>query len=282
MYQSLIVFLNRRCAVGCATCNADARPGNKGELSRSWLAEFFPRLEALEFSGYIVWTGGEPFLSLDTLEWGISAASDAGYHSEILTSAIWFDSHPRWLDRIAAYDNVSIRISLDAEHQEAVPMSRVISFIRRAYRLRLEVDFTLREIPGRDDFINRCIEEIKKELPEFYRHNHRRSRWLHRMPHIPLGEPVSCESGTQASQKKCKLVFRDMVIGEDGLVYPCCGLFTLPFYRELAIGDPLIEPWDVLTSRQQEFSVLKQTSPCHLCLESLRKTAPMGKPRIQV
>ncbi|NIO84964.1 MAG: radical SAM protein [Candidatus Aminicenantes bacterium] len=276
LYQSVIIFLNRRCTVGCASCNAGAGPGNRGELSKEWLSAFFGKLkvEDLRFSGYIVWTGGEPFLSIDALQWGVSLASAAGFHSEILTSGNWFAAHPGWLELVAASGNISLRISLDAEHQEIVPMSCVIDLTERALELQLEANYTLREIPGQEGAVKRYIDEIKKALPEFYRSNKGRSRWLHYMPHIPISKSVSrSEFSGPVSLKPCKLVFRDLVIGDDGLVYPCCGLFSLPFYQRLAIGDPLKESWEVLTARQWEqplFQTLKESGPCHLCLNKIR------------
>jgi len=271
----VIIFLNRRCTVGCASCNAGAGSGNRGELSKEWLSGFFGKLKAggLKFPGYIVWTGGEPFLSIDVLQWGVSLASGMGFHSEILTGGNWFAGHPGWLELVAA-GNVSLRISLDAEHQETVPISCVIALTRKALELQLEVNYTLREIPGREGAVKRYIDEIENALPEFYRGNKGRSRWLHYMPHIPISKSASRSGFSGAvSFKPCKLVFRDLVIGNDGLVYPCCGLFSLPFYQKLAIGDPLKESWEELTVRQRElplFQALKKNGPCHLCLHEIR------------
>jgi organic radical activating enzyme len=275
-YQSVIIFLNRRCTVGCASCNAGAGPDYRGELSKEWLSAFFEKLkvEELKFSGYIVWTGGEPFLSIDALQWGVSLAAAAGFHAEILTSGNWFAAHPEWLESVAASGNVSLRISLDAEHQKIVSISCVIDLTRRALELQLEVNYTLREIPGQEGAVKRYVDEIKNNLPEFYLSSKVRSRWLHYIPHITISKFSSrSEFSGPVSLKPCKLVFRDLVIGDDGLVYPCCGLFNLPFYQRLAIGDPLKESWEVLTARQQElplFQALKENGPCHLCLNEIR------------
>jgi len=269
-YQGLIIFLNRRCTVGCPSCNAKALPGNREELSSRWLSAFFPSVKNVKFPGFILWTGGEPFLSFEALQAGISIASGRGYHSEILTSGIWFDAHPQWLEPLAEKGNVSIRISLDAEHREKVPLPMVIALIRKALALQIEVNFTLRDIPGRQGFVDRCIGEIKKHLPEFYRRNRSRSRWLHYIPHIPVSpEPSSpCVSQTQKYRQPCRIIFRDLVIGEDGLVYPCCGLLGFPFHQQLAVGNPMEESWETLVSRQKShplFRVLKEKGPYGIC-----------------
>ncbi len=276
-YQSLIIFLNRRCVVDCASCNVDARPGNKNQLSSQWLSSFFDKVEKLKFSGYILWTGGEPFLSVDALKTGIATASQKGYHSEILTSASWYRSHPEWLEKLPGKENVSIRISLDAEHQEKVSLSQVTALIRGAGEMGIEINFTLRNIPGQQGPVNRYIEEIKRQLPEFYQQNYRRSRWLHYIPHIPIS-PERCPSlsnsinlsGKQKNRQPCNMAFRDLVIGEDGLVYPCCGFFGFSFHRYLAVGDPMKESWELLFSRQFAhplFRLLKEKGPYGICRE---------------
>lgn len=245
-------------------------PGTGKSYPVNGFRPFFHRLKEVELPGYILWTGGEPFLSFDALQTGITIASGQGYHSEILTSGIWFDAHSRWLEPLAEKGNVSIRISLDAEHQEKVPLSRVIALVRNALALQMEVNFTLRDIPGRQGFVDHCIGEIKKHLPEFYNDNRSRSRWLHYIPHIPVspGAPSPCVSQTQQYRQPCRMIFRDLVIGEDGLVYPCCGLLGFPFHRQLAVGNPMEQSWESLVSRQRSFPLfraLKEKGPYGIC-----------------
>jgi MoaA/NifB/PqqE/SkfB family radical SAM enzyme len=285
-YQSLIVFLNRRCPVGCTTCNAAALPENDEQLSSRWLSQFFERMKNLNFSGYIVWTGGEPFLSYEALTAGISFANSKGYHSEVLTSGIWFDQYPERLELPVKQGYLSVRLSLDAEHQENVPISRIIRLISRAEKLGVEINFTLREIPGNTRPAGKYIEDIKEALPEYYQKNVKRSRWIHHIPHMPITPSDydrQMETGAEipaSNQKRtCKLIFRDLVIGADGLVYPCCGLFSLPFYRRLAVGDPLKESWETIVSGQTlkpEYEIMRTGAPCHRCL-SLLASANNGR-----
>lgn len=274
---NLIFFLNRRCDVGCASCNVDASPDNMKELSVQWLEAFFDRIRNLLSSGYIIWTGGEPFLSFEALKKGISLASQKGFQSEILTSGAWFESHPGALNALAGAGNFSIRISLDAEHQDRVPIPLVISLIKKALELKIEVNFTLREIPGQCESMDDFLEQIKKELPTFYNRNHTRSRWLHYIPHMPVspGEThrKSCRpvgSYEQKWRQPCKMGFKDVVIGADNMVYPCCGLFSIPGHERLAIGDPVKDTWETLEARQMDdplFRVLIEKGPYGICKE---------------
>jgi pyruvate-formate lyase-activating enzyme len=290
-YQSIILFLNRRCTVGCTSCNVKALPGNSGELSSGWLFAFLNRLDDLRFPGYLLWTGGEPFLSYAALQTGVSIATAKGYHSEILTAGAWFRAHPEWLETFAGNRNLSLRISVDAYHQEKVPISRVIALICRAWELGLEINLTLREIPGQQQPVNCYVEEIKKQLPEFYRDNRQRSRWIHYLPHIPVssGEGSSSAAGIKIPVKQkykqpCGRVFRDLVLGEDGWVYPCCGFFGLPFHRRLAVANLLDESWESLAYRQSGhplFKMLKEKGPYGICQELDLEPEEWGWPILQ-
>lgn len=294
-YQSIIIFLNRRCAVGCASCNVAARADSKDELSPQWLSAFFNKLEGLELSGYFIWTGGEPFLSFDSLLTGISLAEARGFHSEILTGGMWFMAQPGWLERLAAYRNLSIRVSLDEEHQEKVPFPLVIDLVRRAWVLGIEVNFTLREVPGAPVPVQSYLDDIEKQLPEYYRANSKRSRWIHYIPHIPIRASVPADARDapdnkvnkkannkapaqtrrQKYKRPCPMAFRDLVIGPDGMVYPCCGFFRLPFHPRLAVGDPLNESWLSLADRRFSrplFRTLLEKGPYGICQQM--KLAP--------
>lgn len=276
------MFLNRKCTVGCASCNAGAVPGNDRELTPVWLEHFFKRLEEVEFSNYIIWTGGEPFLSFPTLEKGIALAESAGCGSEILTSGIWYPGNREFLYRLEKQANFSIRISLDAEHRERVPVEVIIELIRESLALQIEINFTLREIPDREGVIDGMMMKIKKELPEFYNENHSRSRWIHKLPHMPVSNEnvksrrmdmknMNIKKGrNQKWRQACKMGFYDLIIGEDGNVYPCCGLFGIEGHERFSIGDPLTDSWDSMEKKQEQddlLSLLKQRGPYGICEE---------------
>ncbi|MCP5105993.1 MAG: radical SAM protein [bacterium] len=275
---NVIFFLNRRCSVGCASCNAGISASGGKELTPQWLDAFFEKIHDLPFSGYIIWTGGEPFFSFETLEKGISLSSQKKFHSEILTSGIWFKNHPEQLKTLTAAGAFSLRISLDAEHQEQVPMSLVISLLEEALTFSIEVNFTLREIPGREQTVESVMAEIKYRLPQFYSENVSRSRWLHHIPHMPVSpgtnipsSRAAAASGKQKWKQACKMGFKDIVIGEDGLVYPCCGLFGVAGHERLAVGDPLTQSWEDLEKVQKEnslFRTLKEKGPYGICVQS--------------
>lgn len=266
-YQALIVFLNRRCTTACATCSAGAASSNKKELTPAWLEKFFQRLKQYPslFSGYVTWTGGEPFLSFDSLYRGITLAHNAGYHSEILTGGGWLPTMPKALETLNNTASFSLRISLDAEHQKQIPLEDVIALIQHAVDLNIEVNFTLRDIPNHDPELSagNSMTEIKRQLPLFYDRNRLRSRWIHRIPHIPFDtKPDISMNNDKYKRKRCRMAFRDLVIGEDGLVYPCCGFFGIHNHEKMALGDPLIVEWEKLSEGKENHEFC---SPCERC-----------------
>jgi len=243
------------------------------ELSPPWLERFFPRLTEIPFPGHLLWTGGEPFLSAASLKMGMSLAYSRGWRSEILTSGAWFSGHPGWLDELLDYRPFSLRISLDAEHQARVPLIELVPLIRRADELGLEVNFTVRPIPGRPDSRHDYLEQIKDLLPGFYRRNCQRSRWIHVIPHIPVvpqAEPgiTGHNPHTQKWKQSCNQGFKDLIIGTDGLLYPCCGLFSHSFYRKFAFGDLLTGDWRNMVAkidRDPLLLALKTRGPGGIC-----------------
>lgn len=267
LYQALIIFLNRRCTIGCTACSAGATPLMGEELAPAWLDRFFQRLSQKPslFSGYLTWTGGEPFLSFNSLRHGVGLASQVGYQSEILTGGLWFDSSPGLLEELNPAGSFGLRISLDAEHQRLISLETVIGLIGRATELEIEVNFTLREIPCKDEkneknSARQSMREIKRRLPDFYERNVSRSRWIHRIPHIPFGAETA---GEPVKRTPCRMAFRDLVIGEDGLVYPCCGFFGLPGHGRLALGDPLKKDWESLVAGKENH---RFRFPCEECV----------------
>ncbi len=276
---NLILFLNRWCPVGCASCNAGVSNSPGDSLSPRWLTLFFNRLAdgALDFPGYVIWTGGEPFLSFDSLKTGIQLATQHKYHSEILTSGIWFAEHPHYLSVLKQNGTFSLRISTDSEHQERVPVALLISLIKEARQMEIEVNFTLRQIPDAPDSPSLLLKTIKESLPDYYEENLQRTRWLHHIPHMPI-EPVKEPSPgpptlhppTKKCLKACNQGFKDIVIGADGLLYPCCGLFGIANHQHLAVGNPLTETWNQLTqtiTASPLFSLLKKKGPYGVCEE---------------
>ena len=239
-------------------------------------------------------------LSFPSLKKGLEWAANLGFKSEVLTSGTWFRHNPRFLDEISVINDVSLRVSVDAEHQKKVPVEELVRLLRRADQLNIETNLTLREIPGEPDAVSGTLAALEKALPQFMARNKDLSRFCHRIPHMPVCDPRRAAStnrpsshGSKKWQKPCTLAFRDLVVGEDGLVYPCCGVIGLEKRREFVIGDPITSTWKELLRFRDQHPLLSRlrsdgpyrlavahgltpeewgipfTSPCHLCLTLL-------------
>ena len=223
-YRSIILFITNRCDVGCATCNTGATPDSTAFLSPEWVERFvddsIPQRET-----WILWTGGEPFKAPDTLCTGIKTATERGFHNEILTSGHWYRNHPELLSRVKTSGVFRIRISLDPEHQRVVSMSVIHALVDDCLASGIPVGFTLRKIPGYNP--SQVIDRLRQKHPALVRANGSSSRIFHIIPTIPNNLGSKSDRTPRFSDLPCQQGFKDLVIGADGRVYPCCGLFGL-------------------------------------------------------
>jgi hypothetical protein len=69
------------------------------------------------------------------------------------------------------------------------------------------------------------------------------------------------------------MVHRDLVIGEDGLVYPCCGFFSMKDHRKMAVGDPITQVWHTIKKKSTEPGLKKERffTPCIQCIKKQEK-----------
>ncbi|MCP4215020.1 MAG: hypothetical protein GY765_10200, partial [bacterium] len=199
--------------------------------------------------------------------------------------------NPEHLKTLSKSGSFSIRISLDAEHQERVPFSLLFSLIEEALALDIEVNFTLRCIPGRKDCIGDFLDQLSQKQPDYYHANINRSRWLHRIPHMPINpespptpscasEPAATPGEKPAKAKwrgRCKIHSKDMVIGEDGLIYPCCGFPGMKNHTALSPGTPPCgeefpgnHNWDTIEKNNAAnpiSRILREKGPYAICKE---------------
>lgn len=241
-FRSVIIFLTFVCPVGCSTCNTQANPGATGHLGPDWLSRFLVRLKALKTTEYLIWTGGEPFEAFDSLAAGIRVAAKLGFRSEILTSGCWYTEFPGRLAELAESGIFRIRISLDAEHQSAVDIETVHSLVDDILARGIPLGFTLRRIPGSLRGPGDYVAELLKRHPELRSAQERSSRLFHVLPTIPADfPPDQGASGVATDPGPCRLGFRDLVIGPDGRVYPCCGLFGIGIDDRVSTGDAMTD-----------------------------------------
>jgi pyruvate-formate lyase-activating enzyme len=267
--RSVILFITNTCDVACPTCNTGAQHDSGVVLSPAWTERFLRSLPQRDT--WITWTGGEPFKAFDTLHRGLRIATERGFHSEILTSGNWYRYHPGLLERLAETGVFRLRISLDPEHQRVVPMDLVHTLVDDILNRRIPVGFTLRKMPGYAPA--HTIHELIRKHPTLLQDKTAGSRMFHVIPTIPAGISAST-GGNRApdfADKPCRRGFRDLVIGPDGRVYPCCGLFGLGIDDMVCVSETPFETTDFvhdIINARSIFRRLLQDGPYRLALQN--------------
>lgn len=296
-YKSLIIFLTDRCKSGCPTCNVKASPENSGMLLHEDLNLLFGNLPLTRpVSKYIIWTGGEPFENFSSLAYGVGLAERSGFNSEILTAGYWYDEGQSHLAELEKSGRFSLRISIDQEHLRFSGMAKLITLFSECMDRRIEVNFTVRKIRDGQNAISAFFAEIKRSFPCHYGKRIDDPRWIHQIPHVPVSgdDPYLYYDNETYKNSGCKMAGRDLIVGWDGNIYPCCGLFSLPGFKKYATGNirgsGLIEK-KYLRSNEL-FKLLRENGPdglikkfgseeisleannfnnqCHACLSMLR------------
>jgi Radical SAM superfamily/Iron-sulfur cluster-binding domain len=284
-WNNIILFLNRTCPVGCRSCNVAADMKRSEMLDPDWIQAFFRRTDSIPASPYTIWTGGEPFLSFESLCTGIKECRRIGFQAEVLTSGIWYSEHPDKLDELLDAGPFNLRISLDAEHQEKVDLITIELMIRHALNRSISVNFTLRDIPGNPGPAPEYyMEFLSDHFPDWSRRMQSDSRWIHRIPTIPIppkteSPPKSCpDNNTACKNIPCRLGFKDLVIGPDGQAYPCCGLFAIPGHGIFSMGNPLTDPWESIVRKAETsplLSTLRNRGPAVILTEIDHRNPPL-------
>ena len=182
-FRQIILFLNRRCPLMCPSCSAASSPNISEELSPEWIKSFSKMVSKFNLSKYIILTGGEPFLSFDSLKMAVSTFTYLDFSIEILTSGIWFYDQPEKLEELNKAGRFNLRISLDGEHEQVVSMDIIEKLINGSLELEIPISFTLREIPGYPQTISYYSQFLEKIIPKKELTSGRK---IHIIPHINI------------------------------------------------------------------------------------------------
>ena len=264
---------------------------NREFLSSEWFKEFIKIYRRLNFNNYIILTGGEPFLNMDSLLTAVTLFNREKFNIEILTSGVWFEKNPEYLNKLVENGRFSLRISLDSEHERVVSLKTISSLIRYSLNLKIVPHFTIREVPNSTNNVDYYRSFLKTNHSELFYDNIENSRWLHIIPHINIPKKSLKTSSNKKLNKKCFLGFKDLIIGADSMLYPCCGLFSLKNHRNLSVGNPLKLSYEEIIdifNKREIFKILKDEGPhklskksdniihncstiCELCLKLLER-----------
>ncbi len=237
-FNQIIIFLNRTCPVNCSTCNAGVNKSSE-YLTEEYLKKFRDWLKTFSYPKYVIITGGEPFLNFSSLCSAVKIFNKLNCKIEILTSGVWYKDNPQYLIDLKKYGDFNLRISLDHEHEETVSLNHISYLLLSSVELNINTGFTIREVPESYHNLEYYKKFLKNVIPEIYEKNSDNSRWIHIIPQINLPDKKYQTPVNNAYRKKCFLGFKDIIIGNDGLMYPCCGLFSYKDHKKMSICNPL-------------------------------------------
>ncbi len=160
-FSQLGIVLTEKCNIKCRHCIFSCLPSQKMELGWSVIERLIKEAAALGNIKNISFTGGEPFLELDTLVNAVRLCKRLGLKASVVTNGFWATSLNEAKSTLEKLDGlILLNVSTDTFHQEFVPIDRIHNTILSCNEL------------GIDCYIRVCylndpvseIESIKKQL----------------------------------------------------------------------------------------------------------------------
>lgn len=240
--------------------------------------------EAAELGAeWISLTGGEPFLEPDLLKRLINYANETGLKTEVVSNGFWAETPEKAESTLVPLRRLGLTVlnlSIDDFHQEYISIATVKNAYDAAKKLGLKIiimtttsknnKITAEKIPEllQDDKILNIGGPLVRDPISL----------LIETPITPAGrgKPIKDLEYTLITEVKCQEALRDIGIGPDGTVYPCCG----PLATRISLGninDSSLK--DILDKADQNdfMGSIKKgvplsgayTSRCHACVSLL-------------
>jgi hypothetical protein len=245
MIKSLVLLVTYQCNARCDYC--ECGPGVRNKLSGDDIVRYIDGAKALGTVRQVIFTGGEPTLLGDDLLRAIAHATSAGMITRVVTNGWWArtpEAADEHVGRLIAHGLTEINISVDDLHQRWVPLERVKNAFLACYRRRFKCLIAHKE--------TKCSTITKTFLETYfgvglvdYRAGQiyttdEECRLISTGGVVPVGRPsqiIIPEDLTYGGfQGNCQSVLKDVVVGADHHLLPCCGIVTknLP---ELTLAD---------------------------------------------
>ncbi len=273
------LIITYRCNAECRHCFFDAGPSRDETMSLGLGLKAID--EAAELGAeWVSLTGGEPFLERELLENLVEHSKNRGLKTEIVTNGYWAETPEKaekTLEPLVKRGLDVLNLSLDDFHQEYIPLA----YVRNAYEaaLHLNLRVVIMTTTNKDNKITAetiptLLQDEKIQIigtPKI-REPH---ALLIETPITPAGraEKIHEHEYSLITSVKCSEALRDIGIGPDGDVYPCCG----PLASKMSLGninDSSLRSILEKASENPFFEALREgaqvsgafTSRCHACL----------------
>lgn len=243
-HQIVSMQLSWNCNAACRQCMVSGHERRGRVVTFDEAKRVIDRLEQLPLTKFLGFTGGEVFLYPELL------LRIAGYLHErhglgfgVATNCFWAvddDAAARALEPLVRVGLAEVLLSLDDFHTEFVPADRVVTAVRAALRLGLDVTVqTIRTATGH----RAAWFQEHLDIP-------RSVRWVETPCH-PAGRALRDVPESEfvldwtSSPGHCTAL-RVWNIDPSGWVTPCCGT---AFARRLRLGNAFREDLDAIVNR---------------------------------
>jgi len=229
---------------------------------------------------WISLTGGEPFLEPDLLETLIAHANERGLKTEIVSNGFWAEIPEKAESILMPFWDLDLdvlNLSIDDFHQEYIPFIHVKNAYETAKRLGLKIVIMTTTSKNNGITAEKIPELLQDEKILIIGGSRVRdpNALLVETPVTPAGRGKSIKDHEYIlmTEVQCNEALRDIGVGPDGAVYPCCG----PLATRISLGnikDSTLK--DILNkAKKHEFlaSIRKGTpisgaftTKCHACV----------------
>ena len=132
--KSVLFNITERCTVGCSHCGYIGSRRNR-EANEKEIGKWVDAICAYPITN-IIFTGGEPFEAIGSLEEGVKASLRGGAKTSIFTSSNWAKSKDLTIEKLSRVEGISqLYLSTDDYHQKRVPIQNVYNVIDAALKM---------------------------------------------------------------------------------------------------------------------------------------------------
>jgi len=246
MIKSICFLTTYKCNARCDYC--ECRPEVETRISGPDLIRFIDEAYDLGTVGQVIFSGGEPTLLKDDLFDAIRHATAKGMLTRVVTNGWWGGAKPSigldFLDRLIDAGLSELNISVDEWHQDWIPLAKVrnafLACVERRFPCLIGHKAAARTRLSKEDLESFFgVELVHYREGQCYTAEEQ-SRLFTTGPIVPVGPaaaPIRDEDLKRIPwHGGCASVFRDIVVGADYQLQPCCGIVTKGI-PELTLGD---------------------------------------------
>ena len=233
------LIITLRCNAECRHCFFESGPA-RGEVMSLVLAQRAIDEAKQLGASWVSLTGGEPFLEIDLLSDLIQYASNAGLNTEVVTNGFWAETLQAANDKLSVLREFGLdvlNLSLDDFHQEYIPSSSVRNAFMAAKELGIKVVLMTTTAKNNKITANIVPELLQDDNIQVLGRPKIRdpSALLIETPITPIGRGTNITEldYTLITEVKCSEALRDIGVGPNGDVYPCCG----PLANKITLGN---------------------------------------------